>query len=544
MLSKKITSTTLSWLVVAATVLAACAAPTPEVVKETSVVVQTQVVKETQVVESVVTATPEPFKPTGTLTIGLTTDIAAIEVPYAPERQAANASYTMYDTLIFPKADGTFEPALAESWELSPDGTSITFHLRQGVKFHDGSDFNADDVLFTYNTYKQDKVTYANFWKFAKGVEKVDDYTITVSTEKPNALLLPNIAWNWAIIPENWGGKSETDFAQSPIGTGPFMFEEWVKGDHLTVVANPNYWSPGYPKVAEVVFKFMPEAATRVAAIQAGEIDIAPRLTSEDAQSLLGAEGIQIIRYPVDRSYYLAFNNISTGKGTPVEKPEVRKAIAYAIDMDTIIKSLFDGYATRSVGFVSSANLGFDGADPVPYDVAKAKELLTAAGYPNGFDIGMKCPEAAYPHINEVCQAIAGYLKDAGIRVKLDLQEANAYWDEESKKTLPPLFVDSWSVTTPEAFGRLQGALGKDQTYANWYSEELDNLINEAATTVDTDKRAEVYKEIQKLMRDDPPFVYLYYPEAFEAVTTRVQNYKPRAAENYFLWDVAVSGGQ
>jgi peptide/nickel transport system substrate-binding protein len=180
----------------------------------------------------------------------------------------------------------------------------------------------------------------------------------------------------------------------------------------------------------------------------------------------------------------------------------------------------------------------------VPYDPDRAKQLLTEAGYPNGFSVDMACPEAAYSHINEVCQAISGYLNEVGVENTLELQEANAYWEEEANKTLPPLFVDSWSSTIPDSYGRLQGALGKDATYANWYDETLGALIDQVAVTVDTDARAEVYKEIQKLMREDPPFVYLYYPEAFEAVTTRVQNYKPRSAENYFLWDVSVLDGQ
>jgi peptide/nickel transport system substrate-binding protein len=530
-----------SALAIAALMLAGCApavAPTAEVVKQTEIVT----VKETQIVEQVVTATPEPFKAQGTLTIGLTTDIAAIEVPYAPERQADNASWTMYDSLVYPAADGTIEPALAEKWEVSDDGRTTTFTLRQDVTFHNGEPFMADSVVYSWQTYTQEGVTYANNWAIADKVEKVDDYTVTVHTAEPNALLLPTMAASWAMIPPKAHAEMGAQkFAESPIGTGAFMFKEWVKGDRLVVVANPNYWRKGFPKVEQVVFRFMTEAATRVAAVQTGEVDIAPRLTSEDAKSLLGAEGLTIIRYPVDRSYYLAFNNVSTGKGTPIEDPKVRQALAYAIDMEGIIDAIFDGFATRSVGFVSSANLGFDNAEPVPYDPEKAKALLAEAGYPNGFEMNMACPDSGYPRINEVCQAISAQLNEVGVKNELELQEANAYWDRESKKELPPLFVDSWSVTFGEAYTRLQGALGKDETYANWEDQQLIDLISQVAITVDQDERAALYGEIQKYMRENPPFVYLYYPEAFEAVTLRVQNYKPRAAENYRLWDVSVT---
>jgi peptide/nickel transport system substrate-binding protein len=544
MLSKRITLNALSLLVIAATVLAACAPPTPQVVKETSVVVQTQVVKETQVVEAVVTATPEPSKPEGTLTIGLTTTVTAIELPYAPERQSINASWTMFDALVYQAADGTIEPALAESWKVSDDGLEYTFKLRQGVKFHDGSEMTADSVVFSWNTYKQPEVTYGNYWAQVASVEKVDDYTVKLKTDKPDALLLRILATNWSIIPADWGGKTKEEFAEHPIGTGPFMFEEWVKGDHLTVVANPNYWRAGYPKLAKVVFKFMPEAATRVAAIQAGEIDISPRLSSELAQGLLGESGVQILKYLGTRIFYMSYNNVSTGIDTPIADPKVRQAIAHAVDVPTIINSLFDGYGVHSVGLVGQGELGFDNAEPPAYDPGLAKTMLADAGYPNGFSIDMACPDGGYTNINEVCLAIQGYLDEVGIKADLDLMEANAYWDLEAKQQLPPLFVDGWSSTLPEGYGRLKGSLGKGETYAAWYNPTLDDLINQVAVTVDQDARAKLYGEIQTIMREDPPFLYLYQINAFEAVRERVQNYQPRNAEDYFLWEVSVSDGQ
>jgi peptide/nickel transport system substrate-binding protein len=293
--------------------------------------------------------------------------------------------------------------------------------------------------------------------------------------------------------------------------------------------------------VAEVVFKFLPEPATRVAAIQTGEIDIAPRLTKDDAEQLAGNENLTIVQYPVDRVYYVAFNNITTGKGTPIEDVRVRQAIGHAIDVQAIIDSIFSGAAVRAEGFIAPGNLGYVQSEPVAYDVEKAKALLQEAGVAEGTEFNMACPDAGYPGINEVCQAIQSFLNDAGLRVNLDLMEANAYWDLEAKKELPPIFVDSWSVTINEAYGRLEGAVGKDETYANWADEKLHAMLDQILTTTDIDARAQLYGEMQTLMQQDPPFVYLYFPQAFEGVTKRVQNYQPRGAENYYLWDVAVS---
>ncbi|MEZ4730132.1 MAG: ABC transporter substrate-binding protein [Caldilineaceae bacterium] len=486
-------------------------------------------------------AAPAAEGPQGTLRIGLTTDIAAIESPYAPERQADNAAWTLYDGLVFPEIDGTYSPALAESWEVSEDGTTYTFHLRQGVTFHNGEPFTADAVVYSWQVYSQPEVTYANEWSFAQAVEKVDDYTVTVSTAEPNALLLAQVA-GWSIIPPQAHAEMGREaFAQSPIGTGPFMFQEWVKGDHLTVVANPNYWREGYPKVAEVVFRFMPESATRVAAIQAGEIDIAPRLTADEADLLAGYDDLTVIDYPVDRVYYIAFNNMTTGLDTPIMDVNVRQAIAHAIDVQTIIDSIFSGAASRAVGLVTQNNLGYVDAEPIAYDVEQAKALLSEAGYPDGFAIGMACPEAAYANINEVCQAIQGYLTDVGINVDLELQEANAFWQREENKELPPLFVDSWSNTLNEAYNRIEGAVGKDQAYANWSDEKFHTLLAQIISTPDVDARAALYGDLQTYMHETMPFVFLYSPQAFEGVNNRVQNYQPRGAEEYYLWDVSVS---
>ena len=218
MLGKRTTWMSVSLLAALAVLFAACApppAPTAEVIRETQVVRETVVVQE-QVevpVEVAVTSTPSPSQPQGTLTIGLTTNVTALEQAYAPERNSSNASWTMFDSLVFPEPDGTYSPALAESWDVSDDGTTYTFHLRQGVTFHNGAPFTADDVVFSWETYKQPEVTYANNWLIADNVEKIDDFTVEVSTAEPNALLLPYIATAWAISPVDYGGLTAEEFA-------------------------------------------------------------------------------------------------------------------------------------------------------------------------------------------------------------------------------------------------------------------------------------------------------------------------------------------
>jgi peptide/nickel transport system substrate-binding protein len=506
-------------------------------------VVETVEVEKTVVVEKTVEVeiTPTPTGPTGTLTRALTVEPNSLDFIQASEKQAETTAQQLYDSLLWLDPDNNLQPALAESYDVSSDGTVYTFHLRHGVTFHNGEPFNADAVVFSWTRGSTSKFTGARSWQYASNVEKIDDYTVKVTTSEVDATFLSTVANNWYMIPPAYFKQVGQDgFDAHPMGTGAFEFVEWVKGDHITMKANPNYWG-GAPKIETVVFKFVPDESTRVAAIQTGEVDIATGLSSDEATSLLGVKNVQIIKYPGTRVFYIAFNNMTTGKNQPTMDPKVRQAMNYAIDVNSIIASLFNGFATPAIGFVSPGDLGFDNAKPFGYDPAKARSLLAEAGYPNGFKLDMACPAGAYTHFEEVCQAIVGYLGDVGIKVNLEIMESGHFWDLEGAQQLPPLFGDSWSSEGGESYHRLSGAL-MGQGWSCWTDDELQKLINEIKTTVDRNARAKLYGDLQVYMRENPPFIYLYYPYNFEAINTRVQNYKPRSSEIYFLKDTWLLG--
>jgi peptide/nickel transport system substrate-binding protein len=516
---------------------------TVEVEKTVQVVqtVQVEVEKTVEVIKEV-TAVPEPFKPTGTLVRALTTFPNSLDLPQCAERNASTTAWHMYDSLVWMDDDGMIVPALAEKWEVSADGAEYTFTLRQDVTFHNGEPFNADAVVFSWERAKDGNFEYSNMWQAATSVAKIDDYTVKITTDGPDALFMTNLADNWAIIPPKYFQEvGQKGFEDHPVGTGPFVFVEWVKDDHITMTANPNYWREGSPKIETLSFRPIPESATRVAAIQTGEVDIVTRLSSEEAKTLLGVPNVTIIKYPVERVFYIAFNNLTTGKDQPTMDAKVRLAMNHAVDIQAIVDSLFDGFAKPSIGFVATGELGYDNASPLGYDPDKAKALLAEAGYANGFEMNMACPSGAYTHFEEVCQAVANYLGEVGITVNLEFMESGHYWDLEAAKELPPLFGDSWSATGLEAYRRLIGALGGEgSSYSAWWDEKIGQALDEIKSTVDQEKRAKLYGDLQIYMRENPPFIYLYEPYTFEAINTRVQNYKPRAAETYYLFDTFV----
>ncbi len=541
------------WLIFALLLIGALAlvACQPTTVVETVVVTQeVEVEKEvivTEVVEVVTTvevpAEPPPEMPTGTLVRALSTLPNSIDLPQAAERQASTTAWQMYDSLVWFDDEGTLVPALAESWEVSEDGTEYTFYLREDVTFHNGEPFTADAVVLSWERASTSEFEYSYHWQTAASVEKVDDYTVKVTTETPNALFLSTVADNWAMIPPGYFEEvGQEGFDEHPMGTGPYKFVEWVKGDHITMEANNDYWR-GAPKIETVIYRPIPESSTRVAAIQTGEVDIVTRLSSEEAQSLLGADDVKVIKYPVTRIYYIAFNNLTSGLDQPTMDAKVRQAMNYAVDVKVINDALFDGFNKEAIGFIATSELGYDNAEPFGYDPDKAKALLEEAGYPNGFDMDMACPAGAYTHFEEVCEAVAAYLIEVGINIDLEIMESGQYWDLEAVRELPPLFGDSWSAVGGEAFRRLTGALGGfDVSYSSWSDPEIDRLIDEIKVNVDQGERAELYGELQVYMRENPPFIYLYEPMTFEAVNTRVQEYKPRSAETYFLYETYVVG--
>jgi peptide/nickel transport system substrate-binding protein len=274
-----------------------------------------------------------------------------------------------------------------------------------------------------------------------------------------------------------------------------------------------------------------------MAAIQTGEVDIVTRLSSEEAEALKSVPDVKMINYPVDRVYYIAFNNLTSGKGKPTENKQVRKAMNYAVDVQAIIDALFDGYGRQATGLITPGDWGYDEEiAPFGFDPEKAKELLKAAGYGNGFSMGFACPSGAYTNFEQVCEAVQGYLGAVDIETDLSLMESGKYWDLEGKKQLPPLFGDSWSEATGEALPRLKGALGgMDASFSAWSDPKIKNLLAEIGRTIDDDARADLYVELQRYMKENPPFIYLYEPVTFEAINPKVKDYRPRAAENYYL---------
>ena len=489
-------------------------------------------------------AIPASAEPSGRLVVSLSSDPTSLFMPRTADRTAANTAWSLYNSLVWIDDEGELVPALATSWDISDDGTEYVFHLRDDVTFHNGEPFTAESVVATWETGMDPSNDYANVFEEADSVEVIDDYTVRITTPEPNAAFLTRLATFWGMVPPDYiRAVGIDDFARDPVGTGPFMFVSRSPGDRVVMEANPDYWEEGLPKVAELVYRVIPDSSTRLAAVQTGEIDIANRLTADQAGTLEGAANVDVVTYLNDRVYYVGFKNIGAGEGTPIEDRLVRQALNYATNRPGIVSAIFAGHANEIAGFVVEGNLGYDPElmQPYPYDVERAQELLAEAGYEDGFEVGMGCPADGYININEVCLAIQSSLEDAGVQVRVEFMTTTRYWGEPHYEGVGAMYVDSWSSEIGEALPRLQGALLSGNYYNTWHDERIEALVGEIERAVDREERARLYQEMHELMYDDPPFVYLYQPVIFEAANSRVEGYNPRAAEEYFLKTVSVN---
>ncbi|MEO0561028.1 MAG: ABC transporter substrate-binding protein [Chloroflexota bacterium] len=481
-----------------------------------------------------------------TLTIALPNDPTSLYLPRGADVTARNAALPLYDSLVYIDNDGVVQPLLATDWTLSDNDLEWTFNLREGVTFHNGEAFNADAVVKTWELGLDETNDWVQDFSIVEAIDVVDDFTIIVKTAEPAPFLLNRMDQRWGIVPPAYADEVGVDgLGTAPVGTGPFKFVERRTGDRIVYEANTQYWAEGQPGVENLVFRIIPDATTRLAAVQTGEIDIAPRLDADLAATLEGLNNVSVLAYPADRVYYVGFKNVGPGEGAPTEDILVRQALNYAVDRPGIVQGLFGGQAVLISGFLIESNLGFNAdIEPYPYDPDRALELLAEAGYPDGegLSLSMGCPTDAYLNINEVCLAIQRDLSSIGIDIALEFETSGSYWSEPQYGSVGLMYVDSWSAPdAPEPMNRLGGALTQGNYYNTWEDDTITDFLSQLLTTMEASDRAGLYTDLHTYMYENPPFIYLYAANSFEGVASRVEGYAPNGAELYRVNTITIS---
>ena len=434
----------------------------------------------------------------------------------------------IYEPLVGRGKKLELEPILATSWKQTAP-TVWRFNLRPNVKFHDGTPFTADDVIFSYERAKTDGSDMKTYVGPIKEIRKIDDLTIDIVTNEPFPIL-PDTINQWYIMSKSWCEKNN---ATAPVdvrkgkenaatlkanGTGPFMLKSREPGVRTVLIPNPNYWTKIESNITEAVFTPIGNAATRVAALVSGDIDMMEPVPLQDVDKLKADPALKVMVGPELRTIFLGMDQsrdellYSNVKGkNPFKDKRVRQAFYQAIDEDAIAKTIMRGAATPSGLMIAPGIRGYakDLNTRLPYDPAAAKKLLTDAGYPNGFIVSMNCPNDRYVNDAQICQAVSAMLAKIGVKVNLNAETKATYFPKILSRDTS-FYLLGWTPGSYDAHNAIYalimtpGPKGQGQFNLGSYSNKrVDELGNEIASELDPQKRNAEIAELFKIHQDE-----------------------------------------
>jgi len=468
------------------------------------------------------------------------------------ETPAGNVLNNIYDTLIFWSPDLKLVPRLAESWK-QLDEVTWEIKLRKGVKWQDGSDFSADDVKFTFDRYqKADRqprpVQRRANLKSIKETKVVDPNTLQITTSAPFPSL-PNQLAVEGIVSKKYGSgdKGDTILELAPMGTGPYKFVEWKKNDYIDMVINPNYWGPA-PKAQKVRFRTIPDAQTRLSALQSGAVDVITNVAPELVDQLNKSDKTGITTAPSVRVIFIILNSLDEG---PLKNAKVRQALNMAVDRDGIIKAILNDNGIKIAQPLTDRHFGYNpNISQYAYDPDKAKQLLKEAGYPNGFEMTFNFPNGRYLKDKEIGEAIASQWADIGVKTKTSSPVWTDYVGLINNRKQAQAYLLGWGNNTWDADNTLFTLLDKPKAdvtvadgsvYSYWINEKAQKNILEAKTVSDVKKRESLYQEAEQIVHDDAAWVFLHQQKDIYAFNKAKIKWQARSDEALNAFEVAAA---
>ena len=470
--------------------------------------------------------------------VGYTLDALTLDPANHRKRETETILRNMYDGLLTRDSKMNVVPELAESWK-QLDPNTFEFKLRKGVKFHSGDEMTAEDIKFTFERLiKEGSIDgktspRASLLGPLKDVQIIDKYTVRFNLAKPWAILPAMLPFQEVVSKAFVAKVGDKGLATQVNGTGPYKLAEWRKGDSIIMERFAGYYggSPGIPPVGpakadRVIFKVIPENSSRVAALLAGDIEIATEIPVHMIKQIETNKNTKVVKVNGTRTFFISLNNTKP----PFNNPLVRKAANHALNKKLIIDRILSGTATSLNGVLSPDTFGFDkGLPAYDYDVGKAKKLLAEAGFPNGIDVTLDV-EGAY---SEMAQAIGSLLTKAGIRTKIVVGEGSVLktkWDPVKQKD-GDMWLTSWgnaSLDPEDIFAPTLATAARGNS-AGYSNPIVDGLLKAASTETNTEKRAEIFHRAQKQVVADAPWVFLWLPQDIYGVSKRLKGWQPGA---------------
>ena len=469
-----------------------------------------------------------------TLVIAQGADAKSLDPHASNDNPSSRIRVQIYDRLMDLDDNGVPQPMLAESWE-RPDDKTIIFHLRKGVKFHNGDEMKASDVKFSLERALA-APEVSNILTGINGIEVLDDYTVKVTTEKPMAAILNNLAHTTiAILSEKATKEAGDKFGQNPVGSGPYKFVSWQSGDRVTLEAFPEYWQ-GEAPIKNVVFRNIVEETNRTIGLETGELDIIYDIQGMDKNKLKDDDRFVVIEGPQVSMTYLGFNM----KKAPYDNPKVREAISYAIDQKPIIDTVFLGAGEAANSIIGPNVWGYYDVEKYTQDIEKAKALLAEAGYPDGFKAKIWVNDN--PVRRDTAVILQDQLKQIGIDLAIETVEWGAFLDGTARGDHEMYLLGWGTVTRDPDYGMYEliststmGAAGNRSFYSN---PTVDKLLEEGRTELDPEKRKAIYKEIQEIIRKDIPMYMIIYPLQNVVTQKNIKNFKLDPANSHKIYGV------
>ena len=450
-----------------------------------------------------------------TFTIAIGVDLDTVDPAQQTTTTVQNVIDYGLETLTSLDKDGKTQPGLATEWETSESGKEVTLNLRGGVKFHDGTSFDAEAVKFNLDRIRDPKVTVPIGGAFVviNNVEVVDESTVRLDLEYPDPSLISNLAITTSAIisPESATKEGNTyDNIVKPVGTGPYTFKSFQKGDKAVFEKYDDYWGEK-PHYDTVVFSIVPEGTSREAVLRSGEADLIMNPPVTDLEALEDDPNIDVLKAPSDRAVFMAFN---TSK-PPFDDVNVRRALNYAIDKESVVENvLFDTVDVMDSPLAASVN-GYCGVGSYDYDPEKAKKLLAEAGQTD-LSITLGTPSGRYLQDKQAAQAIAANLADVGVQAKVSTTDWPSYLSAIVEKDGPyDMHMLGWApgaLDAPTQFQMFQKSMWPPNGLASAFytNERVEPLIAEGNRELDDEKRNEIYCEAQELLWSEAPWLFMW----------------------------------
>jgi peptide/nickel transport system substrate-binding protein len=475
----------------------------------------------------------------GTLVMARNSDIVSFEPVVPSDNMSIWAKLLIFQMLARTTPSGdSVEPDLAESWEISPDKRTYTFHIRANAGFSDGSPVTAEDVAFSFDRCINDKDSPWGSLYPKLTMQTPDPKTIVFKLQQDYAPFLAAVSLHGAcIVPKAYFNKvGVKTFGEKPIGSGPFQMTQWKKGDSLTFDRNPHFWDPSRPYVDRAILSIIEDDNVRMLKVQSGDIDIATFVPFNQIDKLKRTPGVEVQISPYDRIDWLQFND----KLPLFQDVKIRQAMNYAVDKEAIIKAVLFGYGEVPTSFLPKMLMTDLTQKPYTYDLAKAKQLMAESTHPEGFSVTLKTVAGDIIG-NQVAQIVQQMLLP--LKIKMTIQpvenDTQASQVQNGDYQFAQAYMTSDILDPSELVAyAAQSDGGSNAAFSNYKNPQVDKLAQAGLTETDPAKRAAIYQQLQQLVFADAAMLWLYWTPAVTALRTNVHGFQVLPTGNYWLENV------